>query len=68
MNDDQILDALSARIPTNDASTEPRPPVSEAAMLAAEARLGFALPPLLRRIYREVADGGDGHPGHGLSP
>ena len=30
-----------------------------------EARLGFTLPPLLARVYTEVADGGFG-PGYGL--
>lgn len=33
------------------------PPVTEEEMLAAEAALGFALPPLLRRLYLEVSDG-----------
>jgi hypothetical protein len=40
-------------------------PVDDAAIAAAEARLGFALPRPLRRIYTEVADGGFG-PGRGL--
>jgi hypothetical protein len=42
-----------------------RPPPSEAALVSAEARLGFALPPPLRQLYAEVGDGGFG-PGGGL--
>jgi hypothetical protein len=41
------------------------PPADEAAIAAAETALGVALPPQLRRIYSEVADGGFG-PGLGL--
>jgi hypothetical protein len=41
------------------------PPVDAAAIDRAEASLGFALPPFLRRVYVEVADGGFG-PGGGL--
>lgn len=33
------------------------PPVTEEEMLAAEAALGFTLPPLLRRFYLEISDG-----------
>jgi hypothetical protein len=48
--------------------SEPReasPPASEAAVAAAEAALGFALPEGLRQFYRDVADGGVG-PGDGI--
>jgi hypothetical protein len=41
------------------------PPAGEAAVQEAEARIGVALPPFLRRFYLEVADGGVG-PGEGL--
>lgn len=41
------------------------PPASESALRSAEASLGLALPPLLARIYREVASGGLG-PAYGL--
>jgi hypothetical protein len=47
------------------ASPDVSPPADEATLDAAEARLGFALPPVLRRVYLEVADGGFG-PGTGL--
>ncbi len=41
------------------------PPAEETQVAAAEAMLGFRLPELLRRIYREVGNGGFG-PGYGL--
>jgi hypothetical protein len=41
------------------------PPAPEAAVAAAERELGFALPPVLRQLYLEVADGGVG-PGGGI--
>ena len=40
-------------------------PASEAALQAAEAKLGFALPPTVRQLYGSVANGGFG-PGDGL--
>ncbi len=43
----------------------PPPPVAVEDITAAEARLGFALPELLRSIYLQVANGGFG-PGYGL--
>ena len=42
-------------------------PADEATIAAAEARMGVRLPPGLRRVYAEVADGGFG-PGEGLLP
>ena len=46
-------------------ATTAAPPCSEEAVAAAEAAFGFALPPELRQIYLEVADGGVG-PGDGV--
>lgn len=43
----------------------PRPPVSEQVFADAEARIGFPLPPLVREMYTQVADGGYG-PGYGV--
>ena len=40
-------------------------PASDDALAAAEAKLGFALPPAVRQLYASVADGGFG-PGDGL--
>jgi SMI1 / KNR4 family (SUKH-1) len=42
-------------------------PADPAAIAVVEARLGVTLPPAVRRIYGEVADGGFG-PGEGLLP
>lgn len=44
-----------------------RPPVSFEEIAQAETALGFPLPDLLRRLYREVGDG-DWGPGYGLPP
>jgi hypothetical protein len=41
------------------------PPATLAEVDAAEAALGFAIPPLLRRLYSEVGNGGFG-PNYGL--
>jgi hypothetical protein len=49
------------------AATARRAPATAADVASAEAALGLRLPPLLVRIYREVADGGFG-PGGGLLP
>lgn len=43
----------------------PFPPASSDFIDAAERRLGFSLPPLLRRCYLEVGNGGFG-PGYGI--
>ncbi len=73
------MEALVARIKERvaapqiavDASTwvEPvptvAPPVTHAEVDAAEAALGFPVPPLLRRLYTEVGNGGFG-PDYGL--
>jgi len=45
----------------------PRPPLSPLAIDMLAGKLGFELPPLLRRMYGEVADGGFG-PSDGLLP
>jgi len=41
------------------------PPAPKSVIVAAEKKLGFPLPPLLRQIYGKLANGGFG-PGHGL--
>jgi len=46
-------------------SREPIPPVSAGALQSAERAIGFALPELLRAVYREVANGGFG-PQYGI--
>ena len=57
---DRIGEAMSTPVPT----TRPLP-LDAAALARAEAELGFALPPMLRRVYLEVGNGGFG-PGGGL--
>ena len=44
----------------------PRPPVPPGEVEAVERALGFALPPLVRRLYAEVANGGYG-PAYGIN-
>src|SRR5437588_8306477 len=50
-----------------DLAVAPRiyPPATPVMVGSAEQALGFALPPVLRRIYLEVGNGGFG-PGYGL--
>lgn len=68
---DQIISAVRHRIsvPENVTSMGPSelfPVATQHDVLAAENALGFPLPPLLRRLYLELANGGFG-PGYGLS-
>lgn len=53
---------LLRRVAARAAADRPRLPAPAAAdvLVRAEARLGFPLPALLARLYREVADGGFG--------
>jgi hypothetical protein len=68
-----VIEQLKARARHREHATDgadvitPRiyPPATAALVDAAEETLGFALPPLLRRIYLEVGNGGFG-PGYGL--
>jgi hypothetical protein len=65
--DDQITARAEAieRSMTTPADVPLPSPASEEHLSAAERRLGFAIPPLLRRLYAEVANGGFG-PGGGI--
>ena len=72
--DDNVLRRLAdrARALETDAGWDgfavpPRfhPPATPRELDAAEARLGFALPPVVRQVYERVANGGFG-PGYGL--
>jgi SMI1 / KNR4 family (SUKH-1) len=62
MNDQDRYDDLIARVAARAGERcAPLPsPVSPQALAAAEKTLGFALHPLLARLYREIADGGFG--------
>lgn len=73
MTEPELFEAIRARVaePTLriDMTTVPTPPryepASAAALAEAEVSLSFQLPPSLRRLYAEVANGGFG-PGAGL--
>jgi hypothetical protein len=58
---------LADALPKSENFGEPRlyPPANIEQITAAEARLGFALPELLRDIYLQIGNGGFG-PGYGL--
>ena len=65
MTDEEILDAIRMRVAQGrqvDADYQPElvRPATEDEMRAAEKVIGFPLPPLLRRIYGEIANGGVG--------
>jgi hypothetical protein len=68
---DRLKDRIEAEpsIDMHDLAPEirPQPPLSAAEIAEAEERLGFELPPLVRDLYTQVADGGYG-PGYGLVP
>ncbi|MBC2906770.1 SMI1/KNR4 family protein [Streptomyces cupreus] len=72
MTDDELFEAVHARVtagwPTDSPSVLTTPePASLATVKDAESSMGFHLPPLVRRFYLEIADGGVG-PFHGFSP
>ena len=52
-------DHLIALLQQRKRAADP-PPLTEAEVVRAEEQLGFTLPPLLRRLYREVSNGGFG--------
>ncbi len=61
MTDDDVVEAVRAA-----RQMEPLPsPATPEAVAEAEALIGFPLPPLLRRLYLEVANGGFG-PDYGI--
>jgi hypothetical protein len=65
MTEDEIVDAVRARIsagrPSDLPDGMPVPaPASDEDIAEAEQIIGYPLPPLLRRLYREVANGGFG--------
>jgi len=65
VTDEEILDAIRARVAQGrqlDGDYQPElvRPATEDEMRAAERVIGFPLPPLLRRIYGEIANGGVG--------
>jgi hypothetical protein len=62
MTEDEIIEALRGRVaacrPADHGHLIAWPVASPAQLEDVEAGLGFPLPALLRRIYREVANGG----------
>jgi hypothetical protein len=66
-NDDELIERIRRHL-ASDAESGALPAVaSEDAVAHAELVIGYALPPLLRRLYLEIANGGFG-PAHGLVP
>ncbi|SPF80511.1 SMI1/KNR4 family protein [Pseudoprimorskyibacter insulae] len=72
MTDAGLIAQLRSRQPRIDAYAAmglrvpaPAPPATPAALDHAEASIGHPLPPLLRQIYVQIANGGFG-PGYGL--
>jgi hypothetical protein len=63
VTDDELINAIRAQAP---AGTLP-PPAPPGAVTELEATVGHPMPPLLKRIYLEVADGGFGRWGGALS-
>ncbi|MBC8101961.1 MAG: SMI1/KNR4 family protein [Cytophagales bacterium] len=72
VSQEEILRQIKQRIHDPEAATdmgglqEVHPPTTPEKIAAAEATLGFSLPPLLKRLYVEVANGGFG-PGYGIA-
>lgn len=62
--DDQLIARLNEKAVAHGAK-EKYPPIPLETVRACEAHFGFRLPPLLRRVYTEVANGGVG-PGGSL--
>ncbi len=65
MTDEEIIEAIRTRVsegrPTDSSYGEaPFAPASEEAIAEAERVIGYPLPPLLLRIYREIGNGGVG--------
>jgi SMI1 / KNR4 family (SUKH-1) len=65
VTDEEIFEAIRARVQEGrlvDGQFQPdlAPPASEDDLRAAERVIGFPLPPLLRRLYGEIANGGFG--------
>lgn len=60
LSEDRLVERLkiwAPKLPGFGEDRRPAPPVTEEEMRQAEAALGFALPPLLRRLYLEVGNG-----------
>ena len=64
MTEDEVFAAIRLRVeagqPTDLPGADPEEPAPEEALDDAERVIGYPLPPLLRRLYAEVANGGFG--------
>ncbi len=60
MTEDELLARLRARLPESRSWAGPARLATPAVIAEAEQVIGFPVPPLLRRIYLEVANGGFG--------
>jgi hypothetical protein len=65
MTDDELFEAVRARVraghPTDEPSEVTVPePASLSAVEEVERVVGYPMPPLVRRLYLEIADGGIG--------
>jgi len=58
--DDALLARITARVREDKSDAGPPAPLSASEIRDAEKRLGFALPPLLATLYREIGNGGFG--------
>jgi hypothetical protein len=64
VTEDEVFEAIRARVNAGQLADMPNTyredPASDEALDDAERIIGYPLPPLLRRLYREVANGGFG--------
>lgn len=60
MTEDELLDRIRARVAVSGAWDGPALVATPAEIAEAEHAIGFPIPPLLRRIYLEIANGGFG--------
>ncbi|GIG00850.1 SMI1/KNR4 family protein [Catellatospora citrea] len=60
MTEDELLDRIRARLPESRSWAGLARLATPAAIAESEQLIGFAMPPLLRRIYLEAANGGFG--------
>ncbi|GAB4051045.1 SMI1/KNR4 family protein [Catellatospora paridis] len=60
MTEDELLDRMRARLAESRSWAGPARLATPAEIAESEQLIGFAMPPLLRRIYLEVANGGFG--------
>lgn len=55
-----LIDRIRKRVMDSAGDSKLPPPATPSEIAAAEARLGFKMPPLLKSLYTEIANGGFG--------